>query len=209
MISLQEYRADPCGTLSIPYWKAKEISIPPGMEIVHHSRFCEEMARGHSHSRFFRLIHHLRPVPRPGPAPSGVTFAPIPAGRAGELADMINRSYGHSGICVTEGEVRDWAAAQVYRPELWIGAFADGALVGSVIGEFDPEAGEAVIEWLQVLPGYRGRGIASALVVRALSAMDGLAGFATVSGECGNPTQPEGVYRACGFEGDDVWHILR
>ena len=124
MISIREYRADPCGTLSIPYWKAKEISVPPGMEIVHHSRFCEKMAEGRGHSRFFRLIHHLNPVPRPGPAPSGVVFAPISPERAGELADMINRSYRHSGIGVTEEEVRGWASARVYCPELWIGAFA-------------------------------------------------------------------------------------
>lgn len=209
MITLREYCENPCGTLSIPYWKARVVSIPPGMEIVHHSRFCEEMAAGRQHSRFFRLIHRLRPVPQPGPAPSGVKFAAISADRAGELADMVNRSYGHSGIRVTEEEVRGWAEARAYRPELWIGAFADGTLAGSVIGEFDPEAGEAVIEWLQVLPEYRRRGIAAALVPRALNAMAPFADFATVSGECDNPTRPEAVYRACGFQGDDVWHILR
>lgn len=209
MITLREYRANPCGTLSIPYWKAKGISIPPGMEIIHHSRFREEMAAGRHHSRYFRLIHHLRPVPQPGAVPSGVQFAPISANRAGELADMINRSYVHSGVGVTEEEVRGWASARVYRPELWIGAFADGTPVGSVIGEFDPEAGEAVIEWLQVLPEYRRRRIAAALVHRALDAMTAFADFATVSGECDNPTQPEAVYRACGFQGGDVWHILR
>ncbi|MBD5098104.1 MAG: GNAT family N-acetyltransferase [Clostridiales bacterium] len=209
MITLQEYCANPCETLSIPYWKAKGMSIPSDMDIVHHSRFREEMAAGRQHSRYFRLIHHLRSVPRPGPAPSGITFAPISADRAGELADMINRSYRHSGIQVTEEEVRGWTNAQVYRPELWIGAFAEETLVGSAIGEFDPEAGEAVIEWLQVLPEYRRRGIAAALVLRTLNAMAPFADFATVSGECDNPTQPETVYRACGFQGDDVWHILR
>lgn len=209
MITLREYRANPCGTLSIPYWKSKEVSAPPGMEIIHHSRFYEEMAEGRHHSRFFRLLHHLRPVPQPGAAPSGIEFASISADRAGELADMMNRSYGHSGVGVTEEEVRGWANARVYRPELWIGAFADGTLAGSVIGEFDPEAGEAAIEWLQVLPEYRRRGIAAALVLRALNAMAAFADFATVSGECGNPTRPEAVYRACGFQGEDIWHVLR
>lgn len=208
MISLQAYLADPCGTLSIPYWKARAVSIPPGMEIVHHSQFCTEMAEGRAHSRFFRLIHHLRDIPRPAPPP-GVTYGPVSPDQAGKLADMINRCYRHSGVRVAEGEVRDWAASPVYRPELWIGAFADGTLAGSLIGEFDPEAGEAVIEWLQVLPEHRGRGIAAVLTARALETMAGFAEFATVSGECDNPTQPEAVYRACGFVGDDVWHILR
>lgn len=208
MITLPEYLADPCGTLSIPYWKWKDLPIPPGIEIVHHSRFREEMAEGRAHNRFFRLIHLLRDIPRLGPPP-GVALAPVAPERAGELAGMINRCYLYSGVSVAEEEVRGWTASRVYRPELWIGAFADGALVGSLIGEFDPEAGEAVIEWLQVLPEHRGRGIAAALTARALETMAAFADFATVSGECDNPTQPEAVYRTCGFSGDDVWHILR
>lgn len=70
MVSLQDYLADPCGTLSIPYWKAKRISVPPGMDIVHHSRFCPQMAQGRSHSSFFRLIHRLGAVPRFEPRPA-------------------------------------------------------------------------------------------------------------------------------------------
>lgn len=208
MISLEEYLAGPCGALSIPYWKAKQISVPPGMEIVHHSRFRGEMAEGRAHSRFFRLIHHLRDIPRPA-SPPGVTFGPVTPGEAGKLADMINLCYRHSGVRVTQEEVRGWAGSPAYRPELWLGAFTAGELAGCLIGEFDPEAGEGVIEWLQVLPEYRGLGIAAGLTARALEIMGGFADFATVSGECENPTRPERVYRACGFEGNDVWHILR
>jgi len=47
------------------------------------------------------------------------------------------------------------------------------------------------------------------VTARALAAMAGFADFATVSGERENPTRPERIYRACGFQGDDVWHILR
>lgn len=208
MVSLQDYLADPCGTLSIPYWKAKRISVPPGMDIVHHSRFCPQMTQGRSHSSFFRLIHRLGAVPR-FEHPPGVALAQISPEQAGEIAALINRCYRHSGIRVTQEEVRGWTGSPACRPELWLGAFAEGALIGSVIGEFDPEAGEGVIEWLQVLPECRGRGIAAALMARTLETMGGFAGFATVSGARENPTRPERVYRACGFEGDDVWHILR
>ena len=82
-------------------------------------------------------------------------------------------------------------------------------LIGSVLCDYDAETGEGIIEWLQVLPKYRGRGIASALVCKGLKIMSGFADFATVSGECENVTNPEGVYRKCGFTGNDVWHILR
>jgi len=39
--------------------------------------------------------------------------------------------------------------------------------------------------------------------------MKNLAKFATVSGQCENLTNPEALYRRCGFKGNDVWHILR
>ena len=85
MVSLQDYLADPCGTLSIPYWKAKRISVPPGMDIVHHSRFCPQMAQGRGHSSFFRLMHRLGAVPRFEPPP-GVALAQVSPEQAGEIA---------------------------------------------------------------------------------------------------------------------------
>ncbi|MFA5524645.1 MAG: hypothetical protein WDA24_09850 [Tissierellales bacterium] len=37
----------------------------------------------------------------------------------------------------------------------------------------------------------------------------GIAEFTTVSGEVDNDTNPERLYRSCGFYGDDVWWLLR
>ena len=42
-----------------------------------------------------------------------------------------------------------------------------------------------------------------------LNRMAGRAAFATVSGQVNNITNPEGLYRRCGFTGSDVWHILK
>lgn len=52
---------------------------------------------------------------------------------------------------------------------------------------------------LPVLPEYRGKGITSALICKALKIIKQSAEFATVSDECDNSTNPEGVYRKCGF----------
>jgi len=38
--------------------------------------------------------------------------------------------------------------------------------------------------------------------------MIGKANFVTVSGEVDNSTNPEALYRKCGFIGDDIWHIM-
>jgi len=33
--------------------------------------------------------------------------------------------------------------------------------------------------------------------------------FVTVSGKIDNKTNPQRMYRKCGFQGNDIWHILR
>lgn len=205
MVSIQEYKAAPCKALSIPYWKAANMTVPPNIRIVHDSEFEETLLEHYADKKFFRLIHLLDHIPDPD---ATIDIVTISAYSAEQLADMINRSYGDSGICVSAGQVKGWTTEKVYCPELWLGAVWDGKLIGSIICDFDAEVGEGIIEWLQVLPEYRGRGAATALTCEALRIMSAFADFATVSGECGNVTNPEAVYRKCGFQGDDAWHIL-
>lgn len=205
MISIEDYKKNPCKVSSIPYWKAKSLTVPANMKIIHSDEFDEKLLNNYFDRRFFRLVHDLTQIPKFNA--TGINFEVIQSDKINELADMINCSYTHE-IRVSVDYVNSLTATQVYCPELWIGAVLDGKLIGSIICDFDIEVGEAVIEWLQVLPEYRGRGIASALICKALKAMSSFADFATVSGECDNITNPERVYRHCGFEGEDVWHIL-
>ena len=39
MITRNQYLSDPCKAASIPYWKAKSISIPDGMKILHQEEY--------------------------------------------------------------------------------------------------------------------------------------------------------------------------
>ncbi len=206
MISAETYKNNPCRVFSIPYWKAKSLTVPSNMRIVHGDEFDAKLLDNYSDRRYFRLIHNLSNIPEFGAA--GISLEVIQSDRNDELADMINRSYTHSEIRVSADYVSSLSATRVYCPGLWIGAVFDKKLIGSIICDFDAEVGEAIIEWLQVLPEFRGRGIASVLICKALKTMSGFADFATVSGECDNPTNPEKVYRHCGFSGEDVWHIL-
>lgn len=64
------------------------------------------------------------------------------------------------------------------------------------------------MEWIQVLPPFRRRGYGQAVVCELLSRAQGRARFATVSGKVNDPNAPEGLYRKCGFTGNDVWHII-
>ncbi|MBR4875433.1 MAG: hypothetical protein IKU95_02975, partial [Clostridia bacterium] len=54
----------------------------------------------------------------------------------------------------------------------------------------------------------RRKGIGQAIVSELLRRMADLADFATVSGKVNSVTQPEKLYRKCGFCGNDIWHIL-
>lgn len=207
MISMEAYKRNPCRVSSIPYWKAKDLVIPSDMKIVHDDEFDEKLLAPYDDRKYFRLMHSLSGIP--AFQTTAASLDVIPPGSYDQLAELVNRSYAHCEIRVSAEDVRRWAATRVYCPNLWIGAASDGKLIGSILCDFDAEVGEAIVEWLQVLPEFRGRGIASALVCKALHTMSSFADFATVSGECDNRTNPEGVYRRCGFEGEDVWHILR
>ena len=52
-------------------------------------------------------------------------------------------------------------------------------------------------------------GLGKYVVSELLWRMKERATFVTVSGQCNNPTNPEVLYRKCGFTGSDVWHVLR
>jgi GNAT superfamily N-acetyltransferase len=77
------------------------------------------------------------------------------------------------------------------------------------IAEFDPMIDEGSLEWIQVLPAYRGRGLGQQIVFELLNLLHGKAAFTTVAGQVDNPTYPERLYRRCGFDGDDYWWVLR
>ena len=125
-----------------------------------------------------------------------------------EYAAHINRCYEDIGV--TESELQQFTNRTVYDATLWIAAkdSRTGAVAATGIADLDREIREGILEWIQVSPEYRGCGLGRWLVCELLRRMQGRADFATVSGRCGNPTNPEQLYRACGFTGRDVWHIL-
>ena len=55
---------------------------------------------------------------------------------------------------------------------------------------------------------YRGKGIGKFIVNELLQRMKDKASFVTVSGQVNNSTNPQALYRKCGFEGNDIWHIM-
>lgn len=194
----QLYLQDPCGTLSIPYWKWRTIQIPPDVLIMHHNE--GKVADGYKVQRFFRIKHDLQNIQEPAVSVELITAED-------ELADMINLCYDGQGIHVTEKDIQSWRQRRVYRPELWVKIVRDYKIAASGIAEYDSETGEGILEWIQVLPEYQKQGYGQAIVNVLLKSLQPYAKFVTVSGSMENPNEPERLYRKCGFTGEDIWYI--
>lgn len=205
IILKSDYVENPCRASSIPYWKAKAIVIPNDMRIIHQDDYAQEKFGQYTDQTYFRLIHYLREIPALI-LPTGFS---VHNASLGDFAAHINQCY--DAMCVTENELRGYTQQQVYDSSLWLAIRNDvnGSIVATGIGELDMEVGEGILEWIQVSEAYRRCGLGSYIISELLRRMKGRAEFATVSGQCDNPSNPEALYRRCGFEGSDVWHILR
>lgn len=102
-----------------------------------------------------------------------------------------------------------WTNRRVYDPRLWIWVRCgeEELPVALGIAECDRSIGELSLEWIQVAPGHRHRGLGGAVVRELLARGRSKGRFATVSGRFRSPA--ESLYRSCGFEGDDIWWCLR
>lgn len=206
MITLTEYLNNPCGTLSIPYWKAKNITIPPNMKILHDKDFYVDTLLNYTDEKYFRLHHNLKEILRIITNDFEITTATRKDIKS--IVQIINDSY--TDISVNKELIKSYTKTPVYNNSLWIMVKekATGKYVGCGIADFDTEAKELILEWIQVLPQYRGKKIGQLIVTELLFRMKDIADFATVSGKVNNATNPEALYRKCGFVGNDVWHIL-
>ncbi|MBO4562552.1 MAG: GNAT family N-acetyltransferase [Clostridia bacterium] len=206
MISVSEYKKDPCGTLSIPYYKARRIGIPEGVRVVH-ARDFNGVPDGCADELYFRLLHDLKELPEVHSArfavrTAGVEDIPL-------IADIIDRSY--EDMSVSAERLLLMRECAEFSPDLWIVAFDKESMLAAACGiaELDRKTGEGSLEWIQVLPGYRRRGAGSLIVAELLDRLRGKAAFVTVSGKQRDPLRPEALYRKCGFKGSDIWHVIR
>lgn len=205
MITRQQYLADPCKAASIPYWKIESITVPDSMKILHQDEYDNAGNKNFIDEPYFRLIHDLKGLVEPV-LPQGYSLC---AATLFQYAAHINSCYERIGII--EKELRSYTLRPVYDASLWLAVKDDqtGKIVATGIAELDREIGEGVLEWIQVSESCRGKGLGSYIVLELLGRLKTRADFVTVSGQCYNATNPEALYRKCGFAGNDVWHILK
>ncbi len=205
MVLLKEYIKNPCRSLSIPYWKQRNIKVPDNIKIVHNDEYNVADFNGYIDEPYFRLYHDLQSVQQI--ERNDIEIVVVTNDMIDTVIDIINKSY--SDLSVTKEQMESYRKTSVFCPDLWI-LLKDksGNYVGCGIADYDKEANEMILEWIQVIPSCRGCGYGQSIVNYLLAKAQGQAKFATVSGKVNNATNPEKLYRKCVFTGNDVWHIL-
>ena len=137
MITLAEYLNNPCGTLSIPYWKAKNIVIPPEMKILHDKDFSVDILSDYTDEKYFRLHHNLKEISRIITDDFEITTATQRDIKA--IVQIINESY--TDISVNKELIKSYTKTPVYNAALWIMVKekATDKYVGCGIADFDAE----------------------------------------------------------------------
>lgn len=203
-IGKEEYLADPCRASSLPFWKTEQFAAPEGVSVFRDNEFDPDNCPG-ADERYFKLIHDLRSVPQPV-LPDGYELT---ATGPEELAEHISACYTKEGV--TAEELAGYAGRDVYDGKLWIAVRdrATGKIVASGIGAFDARIGEGILDWIQVSPAYRRRGLGRVIVCELLDRLSGKADFVTVSGRMDSDTDPFALYISCGFAHPVIWHVVR
>lgn len=201
-VSKQQYLKDPCKSLSTAYWKSMAYPVPDGIKIFHECEYDQSPGA----VKYFRLIHHLEDIA----PPSGGDFAFSTVNALTQkhlVAQILSECYNTT---YTADFVDDLTKTRVFDPDLWIFVVEKSTArpVALGIADFDPQIKEGSLEWIQVLPEKRGQGLGKLLVNELLSRLKAKADFVTVSGQAENETNPERLYRSCGFTGNDIWYVL-
>lgn len=202
-VSIEQYLKNPCGCLPNAYWKSREYPVPEHMRILH-----ERDYDGSPYAqKYFRLLHDLKEIETVVSDDYEVQNVNID-GQKELVARILSVCYNTEySIEFVDGLTR----ISVFDKELWVLVVEKSTRQPAALGiaDYDAMLKEGSLEWIQVLPGMRGLGLGKMVVNELLSRLATKATFVTVSGQVDNATNPERLYRKCGFTGDDIWYVIR
>jgi len=158
---------------------------------------------------YFRLIHRQNESQVKAIISSRFSFVEVNLQQEAEkVSDLIGQCY--QDLQPTVESVMNWGNHPTFDPSLWVWVIdnSKGIPIGLGIAEIDKNVLEGSLEWIQVLPNYRGMGIGKCIVQELLSRLEKRVNFTTVAGEMNNTTNPEALYRSCGFKGSDIWWMF-
>ena len=202
-MKIEEYLMDPCGASSLPYWKTQSVTVPKNIRIVRDDMFESSQRKGRDEP-YFKLIHDLETSKEPVlPEGYDVVQCELEA-----FANQITSCYPQA--LLTPRDLLAYMEHPVYQPDLWLAVkdTESNVIVATGIAELDANIGEGILEWIQVLPAYRRKGLGSFVVRELLKRMSSQASFATVSGQVNNASNPFALYESCGFTRPVIWHVI-
>lgn len=209
-MNIDKYRENPCRLSALPYWKSISFKIPSNMSVVHNDEYLDDLDSLSLDTLYFRLKHNLKSIEEVClDDPFKYQKVNINSlNDLNEVVSIINKCY--TDIKVNLEQVISWTKLEVFNENLWIFIIDTNTQqpIGLGIAELDKEVREGMLEWIQILPEYRGLRLGKALVTQLLLNISNQVDFVTVSGKVDNKTNPEKLYRRCGFEGKDIWHVI-
>jgi GNAT superfamily N-acetyltransferase len=199
------YLENPCKASSLPFWKTNVVEIPGNMKIVLEENLHNVDAREYVDEKYFKLIHRMNDIEKP-----------VLDGRYEMLCCEVSEYAKHIATCyddvgISTEELMNYQTHAVYNRNLWIAVTEcrQNKVVASGIAALDADIKEGILEWIQVSPEHRGKGLGKFVVNELLWRMKDKAEFVTVSGKLDNPTNPRGLYVACGFSNEAIWHVMK
>ena len=209
------YEKDPCNFSALPYWKETTFTKSDNIKVYHESEWNKLSKHTKKEfikvDKFFRIKHSLDQINKED-LPKDCRYRTFDINNEKDFdkaLEIIEISYPNTDL--TKDKLKEYTKSDVYKNELWvfIDIINNGMHIPIAFGiaDFDPLVKEGILEWIQVLPEYKGKGFGTFLVAELLRRMKRKAKFATVSGDCNNISNPIGLYRKSGFVGDSIWYI--
>ncbi|MEN6388551.1 MAG: GNAT family N-acetyltransferase [Candidatus Cryosericum sp.] len=197
------------GTLTHDPLKAASVKLDGVPTVWMHNDFVAPLAPWFDRREAFsRFIHSESELPLHATVPGYAIREVDPATELPLVATILHACYD----APTPGtdEVTTWTKRPVFDPHawLWVIDHKEKRPVALGIAETDTVNGEASLEWVQVLPAFRGLGLGTMLVQELVYRLEQKAAFTTVVVQVKNPCEPEHLLRRCGFTGHDVWWVL-
>jgi GNAT superfamily N-acetyltransferase len=196
-----------CSDPMDPHLSVQEITRAP-FALVHEGALPVFAQREFIQRRAYFRLSHQGAILASEP-PSGFGFEPVrPVADIDALVQLISTCY--PSMYITRAVVRGWLQHPVYDPSMWLWVvhLKTGDKAGLGIAERDRQVPEASLEWIQVHPAYRKRGVGRAVVTELVRRAADHVSIITVSGEFENAHQPALLYRRCGFGGEDIWWLF-
>lgn len=201
---INSYKAAPTRAAALAFFKEEQFRVPENMRIVGDDEFSWDDLCSYTDEPYFKLYHDLKNIKSPRIPADFCLFD----GGADDYYEHILRCY--PDISITKDTVIAYKNSPQYDEGLFImlKERLTGDTAASGIALIDRRIGEGVLDWIQVSPEYRRRGLGKFVVLTLLSRLKGSAEFATVSGRLNDENNPMRLYENCGFTNAYIWHIL-